>query len=118
MQANLKRKWEERGRGVALEHQMPSMLGPAAPGGLPVLGLHETPHMPVAGEGAERARLLDRPFEEPGPAVSQLPSGEAAKPGWLRDQGKRNTCCASIAKALASETANKCARDAVQIFGG
>ncbi|KAJ2079523.1 hypothetical protein H4R24_003723 [Coemansia sp. RSA 988] len=38
--------------------------------------------------------------------------------GWLRDQNKRNTYYASIAKALASETANKCAADAVQIFGG
>ncbi|KAJ2454576.1 hypothetical protein EV183_001447 [Coemansia sp. RSA 2336] len=38
--------------------------------------------------------------------------------GWLRDQNKRNTYYASIAKALASETANKCASDAVQIFGG
>ncbi|KAJ2400626.1 hypothetical protein GGI23_001920 [Coemansia sp. RSA 2559] len=37
---------------------------------------------------------------------------------WLRDQNKRNTYYASIAKALASETANKCASDAVQIFGG
>ncbi|KAI9597418.1 acyl-CoA dehydrogenase/oxidase [Syncephalis fuscata] len=37
---------------------------------------------------------------------------------WLRDQGKRNTYYASIAKALASEVANKSAADAVQIFGG
>ncbi|PVU95536.1 hypothetical protein BB561_001758 [Smittium simulii] len=36
----------------------------------------------------------------------------------LRDDGQRNTYYASIAKALASETANKCAADAVQIFGG
>lgn len=34
------------------------------------------------------------------------------------DQGKRNTYYASIAKAFASETANKCAADAVQVFGG
>ncbi|PVU93473.1 hypothetical protein BB559_003253 [Furculomyces boomerangus] len=38
--------------------------------------------------------------------------------GQMRDSGKRNTYHASIAKALASETANKCAADAVQIFGG
>ncbi|KAK9722505.1 hypothetical protein K7432_002609 [Basidiobolus ranarum] len=38
--------------------------------------------------------------------------------GWMRDQGQRNTYYASIAKALASEVANKCAADAVQIFGG
>lgn len=36
----------------------------------------------------------------------------------LRDEGKRNTWYASIAKALASEVANKAAADAVQIFGG
>jgi acyl-CoA dehydrogenase len=34
------------------------------------------------------------------------------------DVGRRNSFYASIAKALASETANKCAADAVQIFGG
>ncbi|RKP35687.1 acyl-CoA dehydrogenase/oxidase [Dimargaris cristalligena] len=37
---------------------------------------------------------------------------------WLGDQGQRNTYYASIAKALASEVANKSAADAVQIFGG
>ncbi|CEG68954.1 Putative Medium-chain acyl-CoA dehydrogenase [Rhizopus microsporus] len=37
---------------------------------------------------------------------------------WMRDQGQRNTWYASMAKAMASETANKCAADAVQIFGG
>lgn len=40
------------------------------------------------------------------------------KAAWLRDQGKRNTYWASIAKAYASEVANKNAADAVQIFGG
>ena len=40
------------------------------------------------------------------------------KSAWLRDAGQRNTYYASIAKALASEVANKCAADAVQIFGG
>lgn len=40
------------------------------------------------------------------------------KSAWLRDNGKRNTYFASIAKAMASEVANKCAADAVQIFGG
>eukprot|EP00126_Sphaerothecum_destruens_P006753 Sdes_comp19513_c0_seq3m11069 len=34
------------------------------------------------------------------------------------DLGKRNTYYASIAKALAADVANKCASDAVQIFGG
>jgi acyl-CoA dehydrogenase len=32
------------------------------------------------------------------------------------DQGKKNTYYASIAKALASEVANKCASDAVQVL--
>ncbi|KAJ3049038.1 hypothetical protein HK097_009964 [Rhizophlyctis rosea] len=40
------------------------------------------------------------------------------KAGWLRDNGKRNTYWASMAKAFASEVANKNAADAVQIFGG
>ncbi len=34
------------------------------------------------------------------------------------DQGRKNTYAASIAKALAGDVANKCAADAVQIFGG
>merc|ERR1712023_624790 len=34
------------------------------------------------------------------------------------DKGGRNSYYASIAKALASDVANKCATDAVQIFGG
>lgn len=37
---------------------------------------------------------------------------------YMRDQGQKNTWHASIAKALASEVANKTAADAVQIFGG
>ncbi|XP_022084242.1 medium-chain specific acyl-CoA dehydrogenase, mitochondrial-like [Acanthaster planci] len=37
---------------------------------------------------------------------------------WEIDQGRRNTYFASIAKALAADVANKCATDAVQIFGG
>ncbi|KAI8148668.1 acyl-CoA dehydrogenase/oxidase [Fennellomyces sp. T-0311] len=36
----------------------------------------------------------------------------------MRDQGQKNTWHASIAKALASEVANKTAADAVQIHGG
>ena len=48
---------------------------------------------------------------------------EAARLTWQRaaweiDQGRKNTYYASIAKALASDVANKCATDAVQIFGG
>jgi len=37
---------------------------------------------------------------------------------WQIDQGQKNTYYASIAKALAADVANKCATDAVQIFGG
>lgn len=37
---------------------------------------------------------------------------------WEIDQGRRNTYYASIAKAIAGETATKSAADAVQIFGG
>lgn len=37
---------------------------------------------------------------------------------WLTDNGHRNTYFASIAKAFAGDAANKCAADAVQIFGG
>ncbi|KAK9499994.1 hypothetical protein O3M35_002914 [Rhynocoris fuscipes] len=36
---------------------------------------------------------------------------------WEVDQGRRNTLQASIAKAYAADIANKCATDAVQIFG-
>jgi acyl-CoA dehydrogenase len=37
---------------------------------------------------------------------------------WEIDQGRRNTYFASVAKCLAADVANKCATDAVQIFGG
>ncbi|XP_064457394.1 medium-chain specific acyl-CoA dehydrogenase, mitochondrial-like isoform X1 [Ornithodoros turicata] len=48
---------------------------------------------------------------------------EVSRLAWMRaayeaDQGRRNTYYASIAKALASDVANKCASDAVQVFGG
>ena len=35
---------------------------------------------------------------------------------WEADQGRRNTYFASIAKALASDVANKSASDAVQVL--
>ncbi|XP_023223673.1 medium-chain specific acyl-CoA dehydrogenase, mitochondrial-like [Centruroides sculpturatus] len=37
---------------------------------------------------------------------------------WMLERGERNTYWASIAKCLAGDVANKCATDAVQIFGG
>ena len=40
------------------------------------------------------------------------------KAAWQFDRGERNTYMASIAKCLAGDIANKCASDAVQIFGG
>ncbi|CAB3376228.1 Hypothetical predicted protein [Cloeon dipterum] len=48
---------------------------------------------------------------------------ETSRLAWMRaawevDQGRRNSYYASIAKALAGDVANKCAADAVQIFGG
>lgn len=40
------------------------------------------------------------------------------KSAWMVDQGLRNTTFASMAKLMAADHANKCATDAVQIFGG
>jgi len=40
------------------------------------------------------------------------------KSAWMADQGIRNTTFASMAKLMAADHANKCATDAVQIFGG
>ncbi len=40
------------------------------------------------------------------------------KAAWQIDRGERNTYLASISKALGGDVANKCATDAVQIFGG
>lgn len=40
------------------------------------------------------------------------------KSAWEADRGIRNSYHASIAKCLAGDVANKCATDAVQIFGG
>ena len=40
------------------------------------------------------------------------------KAAWEIDQGRRNTYYASIAKAFASDAANRAASNAVQVFGG
>ncbi|XP_023941190.2 probable medium-chain specific acyl-CoA dehydrogenase, mitochondrial isoform X3 [Bicyclus anynana] len=40
------------------------------------------------------------------------------KAAWMVDHGQKNTVMASVAKAYASEVANKAATDAVQVFGG
>lgn len=40
------------------------------------------------------------------------------KSAWRVDQGERNSYEAAIAKCYAADIANKCATDAVQVFGG
>lgn len=40
------------------------------------------------------------------------------KSAWEIDNGIKNTLAASIAKCHAADVANKCATDAVQVFGG
>lgn len=40
------------------------------------------------------------------------------KSAWEIDNGIKNTLTASIAKCHAADVANKCATDAVQVFGG
>lgn len=40
------------------------------------------------------------------------------KSAWEIDNGIKNTLAASIAKCHAADIANKCATDAVQVFGG
>ena len=40
------------------------------------------------------------------------------KSAWQVDRGERNSYAASIAKCYAADVANKCATDAVQVFGG
>jgi len=47
-----------------------------------------------------------------GVEVSRLVTYRSA---WELDNGRRNTYYASIAKAIAGESANKCASDAVQV---
>lgn len=37
---------------------------------------------------------------------------------WEADEGRRNSYLASIAKCYAADMANRCASDAVQVFGG
>ncbi|XP_077986361.1 medium-chain specific acyl-CoA dehydrogenase, mitochondrial-like isoform X2 [Glandiceps talaboti] len=64
------------------------------------------PHQAVAFMLAEMAMGIE---------ASRLLTYKAA---LQTDQGERNTYFASIAKAMASDVANKAASDAVQIFGG
>lgn len=68
--------------------------------------------IPIAGHQAVAFMLADMAI---GVETSRLAWQRSA---WEVDQGRRNTYFASIAKALAADVANKCATDAVQIFGG
>lgn len=68
--------------------------------------------MPIASHQAVAFLLADMAI---GIETSRLAWMKSA---WETDLGKRNSYIASIAKAYGSDVANKCASDAVQIFGG
>ncbi|XP_069701108.1 medium-chain specific acyl-CoA dehydrogenase, mitochondrial-like isoform X2 [Periplaneta americana] len=68
--------------------------------------------VPIANHQAVSFMLADMAI---GIETSRLAWMRAA---WEIDQGRRNTYHASVAKAHASDVANRCASDAVQIFGG
>ncbi|XP_021936927.1 probable medium-chain specific acyl-CoA dehydrogenase, mitochondrial isoform X2 [Zootermopsis nevadensis] len=68
--------------------------------------------IPIAQHQAVSFMLADMAI---GIETSRLAWMRAA---WETDQGRRNTYYASVAKAQAADVANKCATDAVQIFGG
>lgn len=67
---------------------------------------------PIAQHQAVNFMLADMAI---GIETARLATRRAA---WEVDQGRRNTYYASVAKCLAGDVANKCAADAVQIFGG
>ncbi|PSN47986.1 putative medium-chain specific acyl-CoA dehydrogenase [Blattella germanica] len=68
--------------------------------------------VPIANHQAVAFMLADMAI---GIETSRLAWMRAA---WETDQGRRNTYYASVAKCHAADVANKCATDAVQIFGG
>uniref|UniRef100_A0A069DUA7 Medium-chain specific acyl-CoA dehydrogenase, mitochondrial n=1 Tax=Panstrongylus megistus TaxID=65343 RepID=A0A069DUA7_9HEMI len=68
--------------------------------------------IPIAAHQAVAFMLADMSI---GVETARLAWQRAA---WIVDQGRKNTLQASIAKAYAADIANKCATDAVQIFGG
>uniref|UniRef100_A0A1B6MLN0 Medium-chain specific acyl-CoA dehydrogenase, mitochondrial n=1 Tax=Graphocephala atropunctata TaxID=36148 RepID=A0A1B6MLN0_9HEMI len=68
--------------------------------------------VPIAGHQAVAFMLADMAI---GVETARMAWWRSA---WETDQGRRNTYHASIAKCLAADVANKCATDAVQIFGG
>ena len=65
--------------------------------------------LPLVQHQAVASMLADMAI---GIETARLMSYRAA---WELDQGRRNTYYASIAKCYASEVANKCAADAVQV---
>lgn len=67
---------------------------------------------PIANHQAVAFMLADMAV---GVETARLITQRAA---WEVDQGRKNTYYASIAKAYAADVANKCATDAVQVFGG
>ncbi len=67
---------------------------------------------PIAKFGAIRAKLAEMRARTD---ASELLTLRAA---WLKDQGESHTVEASCAKLIASQNANFCAREAVQIHGG
>ncbi|KAH9405871.1 hypothetical protein TYRP_014168 [Tyrophagus putrescentiae] len=68
--------------------------------------------IPIAGHQAVQFMLADMAI---GVETARMAYQRAA---WEFDQGRRNSYWASIAKAWAGDVANKCATDAVQVFGG
>ncbi|KAI2802188.1 hypothetical protein RDWZM_010368 [Blomia tropicalis] len=68
--------------------------------------------IPIAAHQAIQFILADMAI---GIETSRMAYYRAA---WEFDQGRRNTYWASIAKCHAGDVANKCATDAVQVFGG
>lgn len=68
--------------------------------------------VPIARHQAVAFMLADMAI---GVETSRLAWMQSA---WQIDRGVKNTYAASIAKCLAADVANKCATDAVQIFGG
>ncbi|KAG5877644.1 hypothetical protein JTB14_038321 [Gonioctena quinquepunctata] len=68
--------------------------------------------VPIANHQAVAFMLADMAI---GIDTSRLAWMKAA---WQYDNGIRNTLASSIAKCYAADVANKCATDAVQVFGG
>lgn len=68
--------------------------------------------VPIAAHQAVSFMLADMAI---GVELARLSWMKAA---WEVDTGKRNSYSAAISKCFAGDIANKCAADAVQIFGG